>query len=324
MRTFVARAHEVGGFGFENIRHFDALPAPPLPDLVPLLYNGTDRVSALEVPVVALPLLALFNRASGTLRFETRETLARAFRIGRRTRIVLTGVATDRAIEAWWSFRDRLELIRKLRHLGVIMATAPNYSLFTDVSRYDNLHNMKRIALTWADFIQAGIPCALHVNGRTPRDYERWGEFIEAHPEVDTLAFEFTTGTASSIRGLFHRDRLVELARRIDRPLRLIVRGGRRHMQYLIPAFQNVTVLDPEPYVKAKFRRRARPSMGADVDWIFSPTELGAPLDEMLRHNIDVVSYAAGLRAAWVRADYGHGKPRDPGPLLELCAAERR
>ena len=51
--------------------------------------------------------------------------------------------------------------------LGVEMVNSPNFSLFTNVTRHDNLHNMKRIALTSAEFMAGGMPCALHVNVRT-------------------------------------------------------------------------------------------------------------------------------------------------------------
>jgi hypothetical protein len=54
------------------------------------------------------------------------------------------------------------------------MATTPNYSLFVDRPRWDDLHAMKRIAIVHGEFLEAGMPGALHVNGRTDRDFERW------------------------------------------------------------------------------------------------------------------------------------------------------
>jgi hypothetical protein len=41
------------------------------------------------------------------------------------------------------------------------------------VPRLDNLFNMKRIALVWSEIQREGMPCALHLNARTDRDFER-------------------------------------------------------------------------------------------------------------------------------------------------------
>jgi hypothetical protein len=84
--------------------------------------------------------------------------------------------------------------------LGIVLVTAPNYSLILNVPRQDNLHNMKRIALVWAEFMAGGVACALHVNGRTPYDYMRWRDFVAERPEVRHIAFEFGTGAGSSAR----------------------------------------------------------------------------------------------------------------------------
>ncbi len=236
----------------------------------------------------------------------------------------MTGVDIDRSLERWWSFGDRPRLIDTLHGLGVEMVTAPNYSLFTDVTRHDNLHNMKRTALTWAEFMAGGMPCALHINARTDTDYTRWAAFVAERKEVSTVAFEFTTGTASTVRGEYHRDQLLALAAQAGRPLRLVLRGGRRYMRELAAAFASVSTLDADPYVKTNYRQRARILFGGDVAWNPSPTPEGQPLDDLLRHNIEVARHSALLRRGWLRADYGHGKAGDMGSLLQPSPAQRR
>ena len=172
-RTFVRRVREVRGFGFDDVPHRAPLPIPALPEYVPIIYDGTDRTERLAFGTVALPLLTLFDRPSGTERFDTREGMLASFGLSPGTRVILTGVDIDRSLERWWSFGDRPRLIANLHSLGVDMVTSPNFSLFTDVTRHDNLHNMKRIALTWAEFMAGGIACALHVNARTDTDSAR-------------------------------------------------------------------------------------------------------------------------------------------------------
>lgn len=319
-RHFISRVREVGGFGFDTVPRARPLPLPAMATYAPIIYDGTNRRRRLAVEAVALPLMRLFNRTTGAPRFTSRAALLRSFKISADTRIMVTGVDLDRAIERWWSFRDRSRLIEVLRAIGVAMVTAPNYSLFTNASRYDNLHNMKRIALACAEFMAGGIPCALHVNGRTDRDYERWAEYIGEREEISLISFEFTTGTAGR-RGAYHCEHLVRLAEEVRRPLHLVMRGGSEHLPALARAFASVSILDADPYVKTKHRRRGHLVMGADVEWQTSPTEEGEPLDALLRHNVMVKGYSTNLRLSWLRADYGHRKSRRTSPLLQARLA---
>ena len=322
--TFLRRVSEIDGFTLDNVPRREPLPVPSIPDYVPIIYNGTNRLKALDGGTVAVPLLSLFDRKSGTGRFDSREGLLAFLRLSTNTRIIVTGVDVDRALERWWWFADRPRLIESLRPLGVEMVTAPNYSLFTDVTRHDNLHNMKRIALTCAEFMAGGMPCALHVNGRTDRDYERWRAYVADREEISLLAFEFTTGTASPVRGAWHRDQLVAIAEQTRRPLHLVVRGGRRHLRQLSAAFASVSVLDADPYVKTKYRQRANFVIGAGVEWRQAPTPKGQPLDDLLRHNIEVARHSSELRRGWLRTDYGNAEAGDESPLLQACLAQGR
>jgi hypothetical protein len=312
-RTFVWRVQEIGGFALSDVARVAPVATPSVPDYVPIIYNGTN----VDGGMVAVPLLSLFNRASGTGRFDSRADLLSFFKLTAGTRVIVTGVDVDRSLERWWSFGDRPRLIETLHGLGIDMVTGPNFSLFTDVTRHDNLHNMKRIALTWAEFVAGGMPCALHVNGRTETDYQRWSAFISGREEVSVLAFEFTTGTVGN-RGDYHRDQLLGLAAQAGRPLDLVLRGGRRHLRELTAAFETVSVLDADPYVKTKYRQRAQIMFGGDVAWRALPTAKGEPLDELLRHNIEVARYSAGLRRGWIRAVHCDAEAGDMGPLLQL------
>ena len=320
-RTFVRRVREVGGFAFDDLPRRAPLRVSALPEYVPIIYDGTNRRAPLGVGIVAVPLLSLFNRTSGTGRFDNREEMLAFFKLSPATRVIVTSVSVDRALERWWSFGDRPRLINSLLPLGVEMVTAPNFSLFTDATRHDNLHNMKRILLTWTEFMAGGMPCALHVNARTDTDYRRWTDFIAAREEVSLVAFEFATGARNPVRGGYHRDQLLALAAKVRRPLHLVLRGGRRHLRALTARFASVSVLDAEPYVKTKKRQRAQFAIGAEVNWQPSPTLKGQPLDDLLHHNIEVARQSALLRRRWLRRDYGHVEAGDVGSLLQPCKA---
>jgi hypothetical protein len=315
-RDFVARVAEVGGFALDNVPRCAPLTWPDVPDYVPVIYDGTSRRGGLAAGTVAVPLMALFNRRSGTGRCDTADDVLAHFRLAAGTRIIVTGVAADGALEAWWSFSDRPRLIALLLALGVEMVTAPNYSSFTDVTRYDNLHNLKRIALATAEFIAGGLPCAFHINGRTDRDYERLCDYVAEREEIAAVAFEFATG-AAGMRGQHHLEQLLGLAAKAGRPLRLVVRGGRPYLPQLAAAFASVSVLDTEPYVKTKYRQRARCAPCGEMEWFESPTPSGAPLDDLLAHNVECARRSAALRANGIHADHADAEAAHVGALLK-------
>jgi hypothetical protein len=60
--------------------------------------------------------------------------------------------------------------MQTLLDLEIALVTTPNFSLFTNVPRPDNLHAIKRIGLSWAELVAGGVPAALHINARTDYD----------------------------------------------------------------------------------------------------------------------------------------------------------
>ena len=61
----------------------------------------------------------------------------------------------------------------------------------------DDLHSIKRIALVRSEFLDEGLPAALHVNGQSEADFKRWTDFLVARPEVTDVAYEFITGAST-------------------------------------------------------------------------------------------------------------------------------
>lgn len=289
MRHFVARSQEVGGLELFDVPRTPELAVPALPGAVPLIYHGFSRLVPLRTAAVALPLAEMTTRANGSLRFQTRAELVQHFQLDPSCQIILSGTDEDQAIERWWKLADREREIHGLRDVGVVAITSPNYSLFADVPRHDNLYNMKRIALVWSECQRHGMPSALHVNARTNRDWERWTDFVGLRGEVSLLAFEFGTGAGAKTRIEWHVDQLCQLARRVGRPLTLIVRGGSAVLPKLRSAFHRLVYIDTAPFVKTQHRQRAN-VVDARLVWHSAPTTAGEPLDELLHANIAVSS----------------------------------
>jgi hypothetical protein len=289
---FARRVREVGGFSLSNVPRAPILSAPELPTVVPTIFHGDSRIAPFEdAEAVCLPLYKVIHRHDRSIRYATRADLAAGFRLPPAMPIILTGTAADPALERWWSAgAERRAMIRDLRHLGITMVTTPNFSLFVDQPRWDDLHSMKRIALVHEDFLSEGLPAALHVNARTDHDWERWRDYIAARPEVTHIAFEFATGAGRTQRIRWHLNHLTRLPATVDRSLHLLVRGGARILPWLAAAFPRMTVLDTSVFVKTMKRPRASLSPRGSASWSSSPTMGAQGLDDLLSENWQVIA----------------------------------
>jgi hypothetical protein len=233
----------------------------------------------------------VIGRTDGRARYANFESLADGFRVARDTRIILTGIAEDAPLERWWSLgAGRRDAIRDLLDLGISMVTTPNYSLFTDQPRWDDMHSMKRIAIVHQEFLSEGLPAALHVNARTDKDWERWIEYIGGRPEITHIAYEFGTGSGWPGRIDWHAKQLADLAGTVDRPLHLVVRGGLKVLPLLKKSFAGLTLLDTSVFLKTMKRQRARLAVGGMVEWVPCPTEANEMLENLLAHNWTILA----------------------------------
>jgi hypothetical protein len=234
----------------------------------------------------------MFDRRTGKARFETRAELCSAFKIAQDATIFLSGTDSDPPIENWWGLGRELRrsVIRSLKELGITATTSPNYSLFIDQPRWDDLHAMKRIAIVHGEILNEGLPVALHVNGRTETDFHRWTRYIQDRPEVQILAYEFATGTGWIGRRELHLRWLTDLASRVGRPLDLIVRGGVELLPALARSYSNVTFIDTAAFMRTMKRRRAVVTEAGKLSWRPAPTDIGIPVDDLLNHNVTTVT----------------------------------
>lgn len=286
---FVERLREIGGLDLMDAPLAPRIDIPALPSMVPLIEHNSARREMLKFPIVALSLYRLIDLDTGALRFANREELAKQLGIDPRARLVVSGVGRDRKIERYWALPNRQATLARLQQLGISLITPPNFSVLTDVPRSDNLHAMKRIMLTFVEMAQAGLPAALHVNARTERDYRRWAELIATRNEIQCIAVEFATGAGRGGRIEWHVAQLQKLANFVQRPLRLIIRGGTRAIELLRYSFDAVTMIDTDAFNKTRCRKEALFTDAGKLVWRPHPTAPGAPLDDLLQHNVAVL-----------------------------------
>jgi hypothetical protein len=315
--VFVKRLREVDGFDLRNIPRTTPRHAESLPSYVPFIYHPNRRMGVLDVPVVALPLHRFYSRVDGRPRFANRAQIENAFRIAPHTRILLIGCGRDKPIEAWWALSaQRRVIIETLCDLGITAVTSPNYSLFTDKPRYDDMYNMKRIGNAWHEILAEGMPCALHLNARTRYDYWRLAQFIDDRDDVTEVAFEFGTGAAWPQRRPFHIQHLAKLARYVRQPLRMIMIGGTYAIPSLVTAFANLTYVDTSAFMNTIHRQQLYLGNDGKTKKSPQPTNPGEPVDSLLVKNIQFMRthIATLIRESQMMAEPGGSAPKQENP----------
>jgi hypothetical protein len=293
----VDRVREIDGFSLDNVPRAARLESPALPDMVPVIFHGHQREAPAPTDVVALPFYRMFDRRTGEPRWKDHESLCAEYALAPGTTILLTGTQRDPPLERWWGFGTdiRRPIIRALKAIGIQLVTTPNYSLFLDRPRWDDMHAMKRIAIVHEEFLAEGLPAALHVNSRTEKDFQRWAAFLAARPEITHVAYEFTTGTGWAHRRQQHADWLAMMAAEVGRPLHLLVRGGLEIHPIIIASFARVTVLDTTIFMKTMMRQRAVLRGKRRLAWHAAPTLSGVPVHDLFAENFTTVARGFGM-----------------------------
>lgn len=285
--SFVDQIREIDGFEFHNVPRAPARRVHMRSNIAPLIYHGSRRAHALRHDMFALRLPDLVNFKTARLKFADRAALCKSFGIDPAAQIILTGVNLDHRIEPWWSLgAKRVPLIHAMVSLGIDLVTAPNFSVVLDQPRTDDMHAMKRIAIVFSEFQEHGLACALHPNGRTDNDFDRWARFIADRPEISVLAYEFITGPGRVARKPYHLARLADLARAAGRDLDIVVRGDPSVITYLRQHYRSVVYIETTAFMKTIKRQRAERVGNDRLRWTPSPTALDDDIDQLFAYNL--------------------------------------
>jgi hypothetical protein len=272
-----------------SISTIAAIDSSQLPVYVPLLQHPYSRAACLNAPIVALHLYQVFRKGPDggyRCRFANGAQLRARYRLRPDTRIILCGVAIDRRLELFWAHHRKDEVGAQLAQLGLVGVTVPNFSFFTDVTRYQILRNRKRIVLVTERLSEAGVPVAPHLNALTPRDWEFWFELLRDHPTTSVVALEFQTGLSTLQEGRDALAKVADLQQKLGRLLHPILVGGAKHYLEAQALFSRFTVLDSRPFMEAQARRQLTGDREQGFRWTKFPTEKGEPIDRLFEANL--------------------------------------
>lgn len=304
--SFSDRVREIGGFDFRPLTAENPSRPDALPLTMPMIYHGYRRISPARLSHVAVPLFRLLSRRDCIPIHRTDKDVCEDLLIAPEARLFLSGVERDAPLERLWSIgrARRREVFERLRDLNVCGVSTPNFTTFRDRPRPDALHSLSRINLVFDEMQVAGLPAVLHINCMVERDYERLAEWIAREAGVSHVAAEFGTGLKVGTRASLHTIWLIELARRVPRPLHLVLRGGFQNAAALATAFSGITLIETDSFSKTRNRQEAFLTTNAGLGWRSTPLAPNTPLDSLLATNIFLRAstlrdlLAAGSRAA--------------------------
>jgi Domain of unknown function (DUF4417) len=288
--AFVDRLREVGGLD-RPVGSIAPIAAADLPLYVPMIRHGSRRELCLTTKNVAVSIREVFSLSRRRRGYApvatTAEGLRDAFLIRPDARVLIVSVSSDRYLERYWEHEQALKIPAKLAGLGLVGMTVPNFSFFNEVPRLHTLWNRARMMLAAERLSAAGIGVAPHLNALVAEDWEYWTRFLREKPAIRHVTKEFQTGLRHQDKALDDIASLARLQRDVGRDLHPIIVGGSRLVRELKRDFQSVTFTDSIPFMRTSFRNRAV-QRGSDIAWERVRTQRGAPLDDLLEHNIRV------------------------------------
>lgn len=300
--AYLQQLREVGGLSFADIPGITQQPAA-LPRYIPLTYRRYVQKVTVDWPMVALSTYEVVKVKSDLMKAVAScpASLRQTFGLSGTSAVILRGVADDRPLERYWTYRRRDGVPQQIGSLGVTLAVGPNFSHFLDVPRHDNLFNRKRQLLCLREFVVAGVNTAPHLNAAQPGDWRFWSRYLAQNQTVVVIAIEFETGNRSRSEGERAVGELVKLQEAVGRRLHPLVIGGTQYLERIASEFEAGSFIDSTPFMKTVYRQMYLGlSPTGKVIWRKSPTMPGEPLDKLLRHNLR--NYSEWLDKRWAAA----------------------
>jgi hypothetical protein len=251
----------------------------------PLIHHASSRISAFRSTYIALSLYELLDR-EGIPKFASLDEVSEKFRFHPDNQIIVSGVHQDFLLERVWRSQHRPALAKFLKTINVAVLTSPNFSVYNNVPRTENLYNIKRIGRIAREFLEAGVPTALHVNACTDFDYEQYASFLRDREEYQAISFEFVTGPGYPSRMWWHIKKLIELQTKVGRQLQLVMRGGTRAISALSSSYSDILVIDSDPLHRALHRQRMVFGNDGRMRYVKNHLPEGTPIDDLLVQNV--------------------------------------
>ena len=175
----------LGGLDLEWPRPVRHHQPRSLPDHLPVLVQA--YADPIDIPWVALHAGRVLGSTGRGLTPKHRQPIREVYRLASRTRLALQFYVEDRVLEGLWA--NRRCVIRELKQLGLDLVLSPNFSVWRDHSRFEQLVQQRRSFAFYHELIEAGLPAIPDVGwSRFEPDGRRWAEWINEQPDLRAVS----------------------------------------------------------------------------------------------------------------------------------------
>jgi Domain of unknown function (DUF4417) len=181
--------------------------------------------ASLNWPAYGVGLRRVFSPDTHTLypRF-TEQTARQALALKPHQKAVLVGYGEDPLVEAFWTRRQRDNLVERIAEQQWDLVLPCNFSIYGDWPRTEHLLNMRRCLLLAQEFAEAGVPVVPNVYWFRLEDLERYLAWVEDAPPP-AIAINVQTVRDNSTWDTWERPGLHLLAANLPEDMPVILTG---------------------------------------------------------------------------------------------------
>ena len=195
-----------------------------LPLHLPILVQAYPE--PVRLPWVALHGGRVFGVTGRSITSKHRQPLRQVYRLSPSTKLALELYVEDRVLEGIWA--ERRQLIPQLAELGFDLILSPNFSVWRDASRFEQLVQQRRSFAFYHELREAGLPALPDVGwSRFDPDGRLWAEWINGQPGLAAVSI-FCGGRKIHAEKRAHLENVEDIAlfHRAVRPGVAFVLGG--------------------------------------------------------------------------------------------------
>jgi hypothetical protein len=156
-----------------------------LPVHLPVLIQA--YADPVDIPWVALQASRVFGVTGSRITPKHHRPLREVYRLGPATKVALECFVEDRVLEGLWL--NRRSVIQELRGLGFDLILAPNFSVWYDHSRFEQLIQQRRSFIFFHELIEAGLPAIPDIGwSRFEPDGQLWADWVNSQPSLTAVS----------------------------------------------------------------------------------------------------------------------------------------
>lgn len=275
---------DVGGLHFEDVV---AAPSnlPRFPPYIPQVGRG------LQLPPYPIYAVACDLVKDDLLNGRPLQNLRARFGIPPSSHVLLINFAKDAIVERMWAAQRNVVASIAASSLDAVIA--PNYSVYWTEPRMEQLINMKRSLVNFAQLQAQGVPAIPHIYWRRQQDLQRWAEWLHANPSVSVISVNLQTFVSLDEWNFVLRG-LRWLVDALPPHISFILAGKTsvQRITSLKDTVPNFSLINKMPYVSAFMHRRLVYEDGA-ITRLRQPDSLP---NELLADNIQAFAQLLGTR----------------------------